>query len=213
MPAVSRNTLRWESIVAEEAARAGVPFGCLLRLIERESGGVAGRVAAVSSPSGSAAGLCQVTPIALQEYNRLNPSSVVPHAALLGVDAASARLQVRVGAFLWGIGWKRWATFAQNTYERAVLADLQYAQGGKALGQLVEQARSMGYMPTLDGLRTFAPGWGKPEHPFAHAAFVAAGVDETPGPLDSVEPSTLTAVCIGLVAGLGLVLLLIGWLR
>lgn len=211
---ISRSTLRWAPVIAEEAARAGMPYGCLLRLVERESGGVAGRVAIVGSPSGHAAGLCQVTPIALEEYNRLNPGAGIPLASMMGMDAASARIQLRVGSFLWMVGAHRWATMAPDRYQCAVLADLQYARGGGALRKLVEEAGAAGYPATLDGLRSFRPEWGSPERPFSHAEFVAGGIDDPgPGPIPAVEPSTTTLIGIGVIAGLGLLLLLIGWIR
>lgn len=187
----------------------GVPPGCMMRLVERESQGVAGLKGKRESASGWPFGLTQITPIGLAEYNRLNPAAPISEASLMGTDAASARIQIRGGCFLWGIGWREYSN-APNGYERAALADLAYAKGGRALRELIQAAAAAGYPATLNGLRSYDPTWTETEDPFGHAAFVAAGLGDPP---PAVGSSPLVAIGIGVLAGLGLLLLLLGWIK
>jgi hypothetical protein len=210
--ALSRKTQRWQPIVIEEAARAKVPFGCMMRLIERESEGVAGLKGKRKAKSGWPFGLTQVTPIGLQEYNRLNPHAPISEVNLMGFDVDSGRIQIRAGCFLWSIGWNEYKG-APTDYDRAALADLAYAKGGRRLRELVAEAAAAGYPVTLAGLSTYDPNWTGTERPFDHAAFVAAGVGEPPDPLAPVGPSPMVAIAIGVLAGLGLLLVLVGCLR
>lgn len=184
---LTSTTILWGELAAEECG--SMPLACLLRLVHRESRGVAGLKSGKPTKSGYAYGLTQVNPATLDFYNANHPSHPIKPESLRGKDSASARLQLRAGAWVWSWCYKTFSGQAKGSeWDRAAFADLAYAKGVGAFRQLLRDASIAGVPMTLAGLKAFRPNWTGSEDPFGHAEFIAAGTGEAVPGVQPIPP-------------------------
>lgn len=170
---------RWRGIV-EELAPA-IPAALVLAVIRRESGGRQGARGATRDY-----GLMQVKPATLAEYNKRHEQKIAAEQ-LLGEDLEAAKDQIRVGVWYlqhclrrvhsWRPDLAPWPDGPLTDYQ-IQLGDLCYSRGPGGAGALRRRALGAGYPDSYQGIYTYRethePDWGKPGHPFNHAAAVLA---------------------------------------
>lgn len=93
----------FKAVAEEELQKAEIPLPSelVVGIIHAETRGTPGEV----NPKSGAAGLMQIMPIALKQYNQ-DTGSAYKMADLKGTDAESIRIQIRVGVHLLGNYWR-----------------------------------------------------------------------------------------------------------
>jgi hypothetical protein len=140
---------RWRPVVEQEIRSGGYPWPAdlVLSVIKNESGGKLGTVS-----SAGAAGLMQVMPKTLEDYNRRTKSNV-PFSALRSKDPKAGPIQIRVGMNVLGRYWRRaaqWLRSVNGAGADIPLEDLaRYAQQFYVMGP----ARVMKRAPKARPLR------------------------------------------------------------
>lgn len=162
----------------------GAPPDLLLSIINNESGGFAGVAAKVKTKYSRALplraggtktvdralGLMQCIPVVIEDYNKAHPSDPVYYDDMTGKTAAEGRLQIRVGAWLFGRLVRRLnqlypgAFPAQNPAgagpEQLTAALVAYARGLGALKEKFDQLQADGLTLTQRNLYERFPLWG-----------------------------------------------------
>jgi len=164
---------RWRTTAAA-VAPGGIPVDLVLAAIELESGGRPG-----AKSSANAAGLMQVKPSVVEQYNASHKP--IPFARMLEKTPDAAADQIRIGSWLLGhhlrmmhgtdpdrAPWPK----GPITPWQAKAADLRYSHGGGAFSSLRRGARKAGYPDDPAGWQAYQkaekPGWTS-ENPFFHA--------------------------------------------
>jgi hypothetical protein len=172
---------QWRKYVIWE--NRGFPVDLILSIIDHESGGHAGRRAAVACKPGELAkvdgskvtlnhayGLMQVIPSTVAWYNQIHPSEPAYVEDIKGTGERASRLQIRIGVWLLAHNLRQLFNLdpvsfpGQNassaTPDQIMSALVAYAIGLGALKQRLEILKSEGRALTLNSLGERFPLWG-----------------------------------------------------
>ena len=197
---------RWRSTAI--AVAPDLPVDLMLAHVDRESGGVAGKVGytdiahkpgngytdaerACGLPAAyrrRALGLMQVAPVTWRGYVASSGDRLTP-CDLASKDLAAGGGQIRAGAYALrsALRFAGWRGEVRPIDRVVLLSRLAYARGEPALSAKLAAARAAGYPATFDGLESFDPTWGRPDRPFDGARYVLAryryAIGEGPPPI------------------------------
>lgn len=163
MGELSAKARSWYEIVASELARSGVPLpvDLILGVIDVESGGTVGSV----HPGSRAAGLMQVLPGTLAEYNK-HHTIKIPYDVLTQKNLSAGAQQIRVGLWVLATYWKSAYRYLRPKLgtlpieQLAKIADLFYRAGPGATKKRLDKLSS----PTFEALVSASPDWEPLRH-------------------------------------------------
>lgn len=172
---------RWRQFVTWECKDVSPEL--VLAIIQKESNGVAGKIAnstckpwPIPTIDGKniiydrALGLMQIVPRTIDGYNQDNPSNVVYYEEMKGTDERSARLQIRVGCYTYAKSVNRLHLFFPDVFlsatpknatpEQLKLAIAGYRMGNPALKIKLDKLLEEGRPLTYEELQNRFPNWG-----------------------------------------------------
>lgn len=217
---------RWRAVAIRAAP--DIPSGLVLAFIDRESGGVPGRVAYADVKIGytdaeracglpaairrRCLGLMQVAPVTWRDYVARTGEAITP-CDLASKTTEGAERQIRIGAAALRscLAFAGWRGEPNPSDQIVLMGRLAYARGIRAVSDKLAAAKAAGYPATFAGLEAFDPTWGRPDHPFDGARGVLAkyradrGDTSPPFLVSPREPETPSAaIAIPAIVILGL---------
>lgn len=216
---------RWRATAI--AVAPDLPVDLVLAYVQRESGGVPGRVAyadvripytdaerACGLPAALARrclGLMQVAPVTWRSYVASSGDTLTP-CDLARTDVGAGAGQLRAGAYALrsALRFAGWRGEARPGDEVIRMSRLAYARGEPATAAKLAEARAKGYPATSAGIEQLDPLWGRPDRPFDGARAILArykaaiGAGPLPVLVPPSEPGTGSGGAIVLLVILGL---------
>lgn len=222
---------RWRSTAI--AVAPDLPVDLMLAHVDRESGGVAGKVGYTdiahkpgngytdaeracglpASLTWRCLGLMQVAPRTWRSYVASSGDRVTP-CDLASKDLAAGGGQLRAGAYALrsALRFAGWRGEPLPSDRIVLMSRLAYARGEPAVKAKLAAAAAAGYPATFEGLEAFDPTWGRPDRPFDGARAILrkyrAAIGMGPPPIISPPPEP---GAIGAGAGGVLLALLALW--
>lgn len=164
MAVISPKALSWAPVVQSELAAQSVPLplSLVLSVIDVESNGFPGLI----NQKSGAAGLMQVMPFVVDDFNKATGSSYGP-SDMAGDTANAAKRQIRVGVWILSQFWKSANRYLSKRFssvpidELAKIADLFYVAGPGATRKRLDQLDN----PVFSNVESNFPKWNALPHP------------------------------------------------
>jgi hypothetical protein len=164
MAVISKQALSWAPIVKSELVRQSVPLplSLILSLIDVESNGFPGLI----NKKSGAAGLMQVMPFVVDDYNKATGKNYGPSDMSGKTDLDSTK-QIRVGIWILSKFWRSANRYLSKRFssvpvdELAKISDLFYVAGPGATRKRLDKLEN----PVFSNVEATFPKWNALPHP------------------------------------------------